>query len=529
MTRPVSEDKLLKVLRMTDGSRTKAAEILGLTPQAVYKRIKENENLRVEVGKISTELVEDVVTGLKKLAREGYWPAMKYVLDHKGAEYGFGPKSEPLVQNNLYLNGDNGIKVNRLPVFPSQGPLIYDDNPGEVNVIIPVALAGIWQPKRFFIASSGRGAGKSWTFARELIARALEKEIRVGCFREVQRSMKESVHHLLADQIKNMGVDELFKVQENKILCKPTGSEFIFQGLFNMRSSESVKSLEGLNIAWVEEAQTISEESWQMLSPTIREEDSEIWCSLNPRFPDDVIYSRFLHEDAEVPERTVVAKISWRDNPWFPDVLKEDMEVERRLSEAHYQHIWEGELRTKIGEMIPRDLWQRWLPGEAVKYKFRFISADTAFSKNVTADYSVLQLWGFSTDHIDLLDSRRGRWSYPELIDRAKQFYETHMEGGNKKIPFLIEKKASGQSMIQSLAKEGFRVKAYDPKSKDKVERVHIALKYIANGNVRIPPDDYAPWVKEFLNEASMFSDELLTHDDQVDAMTQAVIAWATG
>lgn len=205
-----------------------------------------------------------------------------------------------------------------------------------IKADIPEAFAFLFQPARIKVAKGGRGSAKSWAFARALILRALEKPTRIGCFREIQNSIEESVHHLLKEQIRILGLSAVFDVQKTSIKCR-NGSEFIFRGL--LRNVDSVKSFEGLDIVWVEEAHNVSEESWELLTPTIRKDNSEIWISFNPKFEDDPTNQRFA---VNPPDGAIVRHINYDQNPWFPEVLRKEMEQDKLRDKAAYEHKWLG-------------------------------------------------------------------------------------------------------------------------------------------------------------------------------------------
>jgi hypothetical protein len=206
----------------------------------------------------------------------------------------------------------------------------------QVKADIPEAFAFLFEPARIKVAKGGRGSAKSWAFARALILRALEKPTRIGCFREIQNSIEESVHHLLKDQIRLLGLNAVFDVQKTSIKCK-NGSEFLFRGL--LRNVDSIKSFEGLDIVWVEEAHNVSEESWELLTPTIRKADSEIWISFNPKFEDDPTNQRFA---VNPPDGAIVRHVNYDQNPWFPEVLRKEMEQDKVRDKAAYEHKWLG-------------------------------------------------------------------------------------------------------------------------------------------------------------------------------------------
>ena len=148
--------------------------------------------------------------------------------------------------------------------------------------------------QRYKVVYGGRGSSKSWAAARALIARCLSEKTRVLCAREIQKSIAESVHTLLKQQIEMCGVSDQFDILETVIRTKSNGSEIVFTGL--RRNVGSLKSFEGVNICWIEEAETVSADSWETLNPTIRKDDSEIWITFNPRFATDATWKKFVQD-----------------------------------------------------------------------------------------------------------------------------------------------------------------------------------------------------------------------------------------
>lgn len=195
----------------------------------------------------------------------------------------------------------------------------------------------LFQPARYKVFYGGRGSGKSWAYAQALILMAMQKPLRVLCARELQVSIADSVHKLLADTIDRMGLSSRFEITRQAIRSV-TGTEFIFKGL--RHNATEIKSLEGVDYCWVEEGQSVSKESWDLLIPTIRKQGSEIWISFNPGRPDDETYKRFV---LDPPDDAIVVKVGYQDNPWFPDTLRREMEYCRRVSPDDFRHIWDGE------------------------------------------------------------------------------------------------------------------------------------------------------------------------------------------
>src|SRR5215471_12375229 len=156
---------------------------------------------------------------------------------------------------------------------------------------IPEAFAGLLKPCRYKVFHGGRGSGKSWTFATVLILRAAERPLRILCTRETMTSIRESVHQLLCDRIYALSLADQFVIGTASIR-HANGSEFIFAGL--RHNVSQIRSLEGIDVAWVEEAANITNASWEILVPTIRKDGSEIWISFNPILESDATYQRFV-------------------------------------------------------------------------------------------------------------------------------------------------------------------------------------------------------------------------------------------
>lgn len=202
--------------------------------------------------------------------------------------------------------------------------------------IIEKMLFLINERKRYKVLYGGRGSGKSWGIARTLILLAMRNKIRVLCTRQFQSSISMSVHKLLRDSINCLGLSTYFKVTRESISCV-NGSEFYFKGIQN--NIDEIKSIEGIDICWVEEAQNVSKESWEVLCPTIRKENSEIWVSFNPKLESDETYQRFVIHPSE---DCISVLVNYEDNPWFPDVLRKEMEYCRKVNVSDYEYIWLG-------------------------------------------------------------------------------------------------------------------------------------------------------------------------------------------
>lgn len=199
------------------------------------------------------------------------------------------------------------------------------------------------RPARYKAAFGGRGSGKSHAFAESVIeAHLIDQNRSTVCIREVQKSIRMSVKRLLEVKIQALGVGHYFEVQETVIKNTRGTGVIIFQGMQN-HTADSIKSLEGFDCAWVEEAQSLSQRSLDLLRPTIRKPGSELWFTWNPGLETDPI-DRFLRSD-DAPDDLVIARVNYNDNPWLPDVLREEMEHDKRRDADKYSHVWLGEYR----------------------------------------------------------------------------------------------------------------------------------------------------------------------------------------
>ncbi len=226
----------------------------------------------------------------------------------------------------------------------------------------PEKLKPLFEPHRYKVAYGGRGGAKSWGYARALLILAASKKLRILCAREVQKSIKDSVHSLLSDQIQALGLGGHFEVLQTEIRGI-NGSQFLFAGLSSL-TAESIKSFEGVDICWVEEARSVSKNSWNILIPTIRKDapfgpfgkGAEIWVSFNPELDDDETYKRFV---VNPPPDSVVMRINWEDNPWFPSVLMAEKDHLYKVDPETAKNVWGGECRPTVdGAIYGREVIQ---------------------------------------------------------------------------------------------------------------------------------------------------------------------------
>lgn len=229
----------------------------------------------------------------------------------------------------------------------------------QVDVQFPPKLALLFKPSRYKVLRGGRGSGKSWGIALALLIQAYQSPLRVLCTREVQKSIQQSVLQLLADQIPALGLQSFYTVLSNEIRGA-NGSLFTFNGLGD-QTADSLKSLEGYDRVWAEEAQSITKRSWDILIPTIRKESSEIWISYNPQLESDETHQRFV---INPPPGTLSAEVNYNDNPWFPAVLEQErLHAEKTMKPEDYRHVWEGACKPAVEGAIYFDSMSQTIAG----------------------------------------------------------------------------------------------------------------------------------------------------------------------
>jgi phage terminase large subunit len=209
-----------------------------------------------------------------------------------------------------------------------------------LQIQTPAWARPLLAPSRYKGAWGGRGSGKSHFFAEAMIeAHILDPATYSVCVRENQKSLAQSVKRLLETKIEALGAGDYFEVQEAVIKSRRGDGRIIFQGM-KTHTADSIKSLEGYDRAWVEEAQSLSQTSLDMLRPTIRKPGSELWFTWNPREKSDPV-DHLLRGDTP-PKDAVVLGVNYDRNPWFPDVLRDEMEYDRRRDPDKYNHVWLG-------------------------------------------------------------------------------------------------------------------------------------------------------------------------------------------
>jgi phage terminase large subunit len=250
--------------------------------------------------------------------------------------------------------------------------------PNQLEIQVIPKLKPIYSSThRFIDLYGGRGSGKSWTIADFLLIKGYEKRKRILCGREIQNSIKDSVHKLLSDRIEKYNFHSFYTIKNDSIVGN-NGTEFLFKGL--LRNPYDIKSMEGIDYAWLEEAHSISRKSLEILIPTIRKDDSQLIFTYNPTNSDDPV-----HVDYTLSNRPDVLRIecNYNDNMYFPDVLRKEMEWDRSNDTDKYLHIWEGKCLKHSAAQIFNNKW--------VVYEFE--SPNIQYDQvNLGAD------WGFAND-----------------------------------------------------------------------------------------------------------------------------------
>ena len=305
---------------------------------------------------------------------------------------------------------------------------------------IAEAFLPLFDDYRYKVYYGGRGGSKSWAFAMILLTLAAKNTMRVLCCREIQRSIEDSVYRLLTDLITNYGLDDFYQVKQNTITGL-NGSAFFFTGLY--RNQKKIKSYEGVDVCWVEEAEAVSQESWDYLIPTVRKEGSEIWVSFNPDKPDDPAAAMFVESKRD---NALVRKVTYADNPFFPETLREEMEYCKRTDYEKYLWIWEGEYRRLSDSLI-------------FSGKFKSEGFDTP--KDATFYYGAD--WGFSNDPTTLvrcfiqdncLYIDNDIWGIGVDIDKTPELFD-HVPGCRK---WRIIADSARPETISYMRRSGFNI-----------------------------------------------------------------------
>ena len=310
----------------------------------------------------------------------------------------------------------------------------------KLRIETPRAFKPLFEPGlRYLGAHGGRGSGKSHHFAERIVDRMIEDPtIRAVCIREVQKSLRESAYRLIGDRIGALGVADRFRVLHDRIET-PQGGVVIFMGMQD-HTAESIKSLEGFRIAWVEEAQTLSEKSLELLRPTIRAPGSQMYFSWNPRNCMDAV-DKFLRGD-DVPENAAVVQVNFDSNPWFPKELEAERLLDHRMRPDRYSHIWLGDYEPQaVGSIwTMRDInegRQTEVPNDLSRI---LVAVDPAVSSHEHSDeHGVMVVAASQSGHGYVLEDGSTRGAPEQWARRAIALYDRYDADG-----IVIEKNQGG-------------------------------------------------------------------------------------
>jgi phage terminase large subunit len=329
-----------------------------------------------------------------------------------------------------------------------------------LKIETPRIFLPLLRPSRYKGAYGGRGSGKSHFFAELLVERCIQQETHAVCVREIQKTLKQSVKKLIELKIEALGVGSLFEVLETEIRHRTNGSLIIFQGMQN-HTADSIKSLEGYDIAWVEEAQSLSQRSLDLLRPTIRKAGSELWFSWNPDQETDPI--EVLLRSEEAPPDAIVVRVNWQDNPYFPHVLRQEMEYDQGRDMDKYLHVWEGQYKKRSAALVFKN-WRVQEHTAPVGTTFR-LGADWGFSvdpsvlircyvrgNNLYIDYEAYMVGCEIVQLPDLFDRVPGSRKWFIRADNARPETISHMQKhGYPKITAAIKGPKSIEDGIEWL------------------------------------------------------------------------------
>lgn len=324
------------------------------------------------------------------------------------------------------------------------------------------------KPSRYKAAFGGRGSGKSHFFAEALVLNAAQSRgFRAVCVREVQKSLKESAKRLIEDKIRSHGLTG-FNILETEIRT-PGGGTILFQGMQD-HTSESIKSLEGVNVAWVEEAQTLSSRSLEMLRPTIRAPGSEIWFSWNPRLASDPVDKFFRGESPPDEERAIIAQVNYDKNPFFPKELEDEREHDENHNRDRYAHIWLGAYEpVAIGAIWDRQTINAHRVNEAPVLNRVVVAVDPAASSEELSNENGIVVCGRGEDqHGYVLDDVTIKGSPRQWAERTVATFDRYeadaivieVNQGGAMVRHTLETVRPGLPIIEVRATRGKHVRA---------------------------------------------------------------------
>lgn len=353
-------------------------------------------------------------------------------------------------------------------------------NKGVLRIPTAQVFEPLLKPSRYKGAHGGRGSAKSHFFSESAIERCVQYPgTRIVCVREVQRSLKESVKRLIEDKIQAFELGSLFNAQTD-IIGTPGGGVIVFQGMQD-HTAESIKSLEGFDIAYTEEAQTLTARSLEMLRPTIRKPNSELWFGWNPRNATDPVDE--LLRGQTIPPDAVVVKTSYKDNPWFPAELEIERQFDYKNNPHRYAHIWEGEYEPQaIGAIWDRSTINKNRRDKAPTMSRILVAVDPPISSEPRSDYAGIIAGGLGDDtHGYVLADHSCRGTPKEWAERAIDAYDLYeadaivaeVNQGGEMVAHTIRSIRPGVKVIEVRASRGKHVRSEPISALYGLDRIH--------------------------------------------------------
>ena len=318
-----------------------------------------------------------------------------------------------------------------------------------MKIYFPPKFQPLFRPARYKIFWGGRGGMKSWNFADALLIIGASQQKRILCGREFQSSIADSVHKLLSEQIDRLKIPG-YKIQRNTIVHRGTGSEFLFKGFH--RNIQEIKSTEGVDILWVEEAANTAKESWRVLGPTIRKPGSEIWVSYNPDLEEDATHQLMLRLQAHGhPQGAYCVKVGYEDNPALPKTLDDERRFMLETDPEAYDWVWNGNCRQISDAVIfKRRVSVRTFdpPPDGTRL---FYGGDFGFADDPS---TLIRCW--VKDNILYIDHEA--YGHHIELDEMPAFYRS-VPGADK---WPIKGDSSRPETISYLRRQGFNISAAD-------------------------------------------------------------------
>lgn len=373
------------------------------------------------------------------------------------------------------------------------------------------------EPVRYRVAKGGRGSSKSHTFARRLLIRAACERLTILCTRELQKSIKDSVHKLLTSQIELMGLEDYFDWDKTHLVSK-SGSEFLYYGL--RYNPDEIKSMEGIDVLWMEEAQGVSQNSLDMAIPTIRKPGSEIWATYNPKLASDPIHNMFVIEGRS---NAIVKHVNYSDNPWFPEVLRVEMEQLRAANPKLAMRIWDGQIvDIGGGDYFPSGKAN--IIDEAPRVTRMVRAWDLAATEpshdNPDPDWTAGVLMGIDeAGRVVIFDVERGRVNADRVRNKIKRIAAEDAQRCKTTIRIPQDPGQAGKEQAASYKRmlAGYSVKT-ERVTGDKETRSEALSAEWQAGNVYLVRGD---WNEDYISIMNAFPTKEV-HDDDVDASNDA-------